>query len=518
MGIRDRMPAPFLRRTTLRGPDVLLSELLGIFEEKRVTAFSDFDVTGLSYDSRQVEPGQAFFCIKGLVTDGHLYAAQAARTGARAIFIEKALDEEVAGGVVTVKVPDTRLALALCSTRFYGDPSHSLRLVGITGTNGKTTTAYLLESACRAAGMRTGLIGTVQYRIGDVVEPVTRTTPESLDLQRLLRRMVDDGVEVVAMEVSSHALELHRVSGCEFDVVVFTNLTQDHLDFHISVEDYFGAKRKLFEDDEFGVGRRAVLNIDDPFGARLFAETGLPRRSFGIDNDADVRASEVEVLPTGNRFRMEYDGADVGLSTRLQGRFNVYNALAAASAGMELGMRIDEMLPGLEELRGVPGRFESIDRGQDFTVIVDYAHTPDGVRNVLEAAREVAQGRVIIVVGCGGDRDRAKRPMMGRVGTEMSDLCIITSDNPRSEDPMAIIEMILEGVREVFPAERYEVEADRRKAIFKALGLARPGDLVLIAGKGHERGQIFADRVISFDDREVAREGIKEVKGAECQP
>jgi len=497
---------------------LLLSGLLETLDEKRVEGYRDIEITGLSYDSRAVEPGQAFFCIKGLVTDGHLYAAGAVASGAAALFIEKPLEEELPGEVVTVRVPDARAALALCATEFYGHPSRDVRLVGITGTNGKTTTGHLIESACRQAGLKTGLVGTVQYRVGDSVEPVTRTTPESLDLQRLLRRMVDAGVDVVAAEISSHALELHRASGCEFEVVVFTNLTQDHLDFHISLEDYFGAKRKLFEGEDFGPGRRAVINVDDDFGRRLFESTALRRSSFGIDSDADVRATNLKVSSSGNRFTLEYDGRSVGVATALQGRFNVYNVLSAAGACLQLGMDLEEVLPGLEGLKGVPGRFESIDCGQDFTVIVDYAHTPDGVRNLLEACAEVAEKRVILVVGCGGDRDRSKRPLMGRVGVEMSDLCIITSDNPRSEDPASIIGKILEGVRDRFPEERYEVDVDRRSAIYRAVGLAGPGDLVVIAGKGHESGQIFADRVIPFDDREVAREALREVKGAECQP
>lgn len=495
-----------------------LDALLEAVDEKKITGRTAIDITGLAYDSRLVEPRNAFFCIKGLVTDGHRHAAEAVERGAAAVFIERSLEFEPAEEVVLVRVPDTRSALAFCASGFYGEPSRELKIVGITGTNGKTTTAYLVENACRQAGVATGLIGTVQYRVRDKVEPVTRTTPESLDLQKLLRRMADEGVKVVAMEVSSHALELHRVSGCEFDVVVFTNLTQDHLDFHISLEEYFGAKRRLFTSEAFGPSRSAVVNVDDPFGARLFAEIGLERLGFGIDNPADVRGTCVRVSSAGNSFGIEYRGAAEDFNTRLQGRFNIYNVLGAAGACLELGMDFSEMRAGLEGLEGVPGRFENIDCGQDFTVIVDYAHTPDGVRNLMQACREVAGRRVILVVGCGGDRDRSKRPLMGRAGTEMSDLCIITSDNPRGEEPHEIIEMMLEGVRGEFPKERYEVEEDRRRAIYRAIEVAGTGDLVVIAGKGHESGQIFADGVIPFDDREVAREVLKEVKGAQCQP
>jgi len=494
---------------------MLLSELLRNVEEKRIAGFRDVDVSGLAYDSRLLEPGQAFFCIKGLVTDGHLYASDAVSGGASVLFAEREPEGDVGREVVVVTVPDTRRTLAACSVRFFGEPSSEMKLVGVTGTNGKTTTAFLTESVLGEAGFATSLVGTVEMHIRGKVEPVTRTTPESLDLQRLFRRMVDSGVEVAVMEVSSHALELHRVDCCEFDVVVFTNLTQDHLDFHISLEEYFAAKRRLFEEGEFGRGRTALVNIDDWFGKRLFQETSLPRRSFGIDSLADVRATDVEVLPSGNRFNLCYGGEEIAVKTLLQGRFNVYNCLGAAAVAIEQGIGPESIAGGLAGLAGVPGRFENIDCGQPFTALVDYAHTPDGIRNLLEACRDVTGGRVIIVVGCGGDRDQSKRPLMGRVGTELSDLCVITSDNPRGEDPEAIIEMILEGVSGRFPPDRYTVEVDRREAIARAVGMARPGDLLVVAGKGHESGQIFADRVIPFDDREVLREALREVTGEE---
>jgi len=495
-----------------------LNELLDTIEEKKSTGPTDVEVTGLAYDSRAVAGGEAFFCIKGLVTDGHLFALDAISRGAKVLFIERELDDEVPEGAIIVRVPDTRFALANLAATFYGNPSRELKLVGITGTNGKTTTCYLVENIFRKAGYVAGLIGTVENHVGETVEPVTRTTPESLDLQRLLRRMVDEGVEAAVMEVSSHALELHRASGCTFDVVAFTNLTQDHLDFHISIEEYFGAKKKLFEGEEFGEGRTAVVNLDDPFGGRLLEESTLPSRSFGLSPDADVRAADVFVSAGGNTFDLIHGETVQSLSTMLQGRFNVYNCLAAAAVAVELGIDEESIASGLETLAGVPGRFENIDCGQPFTALVDYAHTPDGIRNLLEACQEVAEGRVIIVVGCGGDRDRSKRPPMGRVAAEMSDLCIITSDNPRSEDPASIIEMVLEGVRGEFSEERYEVEVDRRAAICRAVSLAGHSDLVVIAGKGHESGQIFSDRVIPFDDRQVLRECLQEVTGAQCQP
>jgi UDP-N-acetylmuramoyl-L-alanyl-D-glutamate--2,6-diaminopimelate ligase len=501
-----------------RGAELLLKELLETIEEKKATGPVDVEVAGLAYDSRLVTGGVAFFCIKGLVTDGHLFAGKALEAGASVLFVEREPEEEVPPDVTVVRVPDTRFALAHCAAEFYGNPSRQMRLVGVTGTNGKTTTTFLLESIARTAGLVTGLIGTVENHVAGRVEPVTRTTPESLDLQALLRRMVDEGVEVAVMEVSSHALELHRVAGCSFEVVVFTNLTQDHLDFHISIEEYFGAKRRLFEGDEFGEGRTAVVNADDLFGNRLLSDTGLPALSFAIESEAGIRAKDVEISSEGNSFLLEFKETALQLTTRLQGRFNVYNCLAAAGAAFALGLDPEGISGGLSSLPGVPGRFENIDRGQPFTALVDYAHTPDGIRNVLEACGEVTGGRVIIVVGCGGDRDRSKRPLMGRVACEMSDLCIVTSDNPRGEDPASIIEMILEGVRGDFPESRYEVEVDRRAAILRAVRVALPGDLVVIAGKGHESGQIFADRVIPFDDRQVLSECLMEIYGEEPKP
>lgn len=498
---------------TSGGAEMRLSEIMEALEEKKAAHFRDLEVTGLAYDSRLVEPGKAFFCVKGLVTDGHLYAGQAVERGAVALFIEREPDTEIPDDVVLVTVPDTRLAMALCASAYYGKPSEALCLVGVTGTNGKTTTAFLIESIMRKTGARTGLVGTVENHIAGRAERVTRTTPESLDLQFLLRRMIDNGVEVVAMEVSSHALELHRVAGCSFDEVVFTNLTQDHLDFHISLEEYFGAKKRLFSSEEFGPRRRALINLDDPFGRRLLEETALPGLSYGLDPGADVRAEQVVVTPEGNRFTVAHRGGTIELATRLQGRFNVYNCLAAAAVALDIGVDSASIAGGLQGLAGVPGRFENIDEGQLFTVLVDYAHTPDGIRSLLEACREVTRGRVIIVIGCGGDRDRSKRPLMGLVAAEMADLAVITSDNPRSEDPESIIEMILEGIRGKFGEERFMVEPDRREAIALALRQAGPDDLVVVAGKGHESGQVFSDRVVPFDDRQVVRECLKEMPG-----
>ncbi|PKQ28199.1 MAG: UDP-N-acetylmuramoyl-L-alanyl-D-glutamate--2,6-diaminopimelate ligase, partial [Candidatus Anoxymicrobium japonicum] len=463
---------------------MFLSELLNTIDETKITGSVDREITRLAYDSRLVEEGDAFFCIKGLVTDGHEYVIEAVSRGAGAIFVERDMEIPLSEGVTVVRAPDTRFALAKCAAKYYGYPSERLKLIGVTGTNGKTTTCYLVENIFKQAGRVTGLIGTIENHIGEIVEAVTRTTPESLDLQRLLKRMVDEGVEVAVMEVSSHALDLHRVSGCRFESVAFTNLTQDHLDFHISIEEYFGAKRRLFEGEDFGADRKAIINIDDSFGRRLIEETSLPSWSFGIDARADVRAGDVVVSSGGNRFTLARQEKSIEIATHLKGRFNIYNCLAAAAVAFEMGLDGDMIARGLETLVFVPGRFEEIECGQTFTAIVDYAHTPDGIRNLLEACREVSDGRVIIVVGCGGDRDRSKRPLMGRVAIEMSDLCILTSDNPRGEAPASIIDMMLDGVRGEFPGWRYSVEMDRRVAIRKAVMEANEGDLVVVAGKG----------------------------------
>lgn len=489
---------------------MLLEALVEGLEEKRITGDRNVDVANLAYDSRKVSGGTAFFCIRGLVHDGHDFAKNAVAAGASALFIEREPEVDLPDDVTIIKVPSTRAALALCASRFFDDPSGKVTLVGVTGTNGKTTTTYLVERICRLAGHKTGLIGTIENRIGDTVEPVLHTTPESLDLQRLLSRMVEQGVGTVVMEVSSHALDLHRVTGCSFDVVVFTNLTQDHLDYHLSIEAYFSAKQRLFSQGELGEERIAVINMDDPYGVRLDAETTVETITCSIGGKTDISASNLDISASGNRFLLGIRGESMELTTRLQGRFNVYNSMSAAGVGLALGIGRDRIKDGIQSLPGVPGRFESINSGQGFTVIVDYAHTPDGIRNLLEACREVTDGRVIIVVGCGGDRDKGKRPLMAQVAVTLSELAVFTSDNPRTEDPARILEMMVEGVADAGPHERYLVEPDRRAAIRLALETAEPGDLVVVAGKGHESGQILSGEIVPFDDREVVREILKE--------
>jgi UDP-N-acetylmuramoyl-L-alanyl-D-glutamate--2,6-diaminopimelate ligase len=394
-------------------------------------------------------------------------------------------------------VEDVRRSMPVAADEFFERPTEKLEVAGVTGTNGKTTTAFLLYAILAAAGRRPGLLGTIESRVGGERRPAIRTTPEAIDLQREFREMLDAGDRSAAVEATSHGSELGRLERVRFSALVFTNLTQDHLDFHGTLERYFDAKRRLFTEAR----PPAAVNVGDEHGRRLADELRGHNEllTFGLADDADLRAEELELGPRGARFRA--DGIE--LETRLRGRFNVENVLGAVAAARLLGIDDDAIAYGVRELRGVPGRFEAVDEGQPFAVLVDYAHTPDSLENVLRTARDLAQGRVICVFGCGGDRDRGKRPLMGRIATELADLAIVTSDNPRSEEPEAIIAEILEGAGEA------EVESDRREAIAQAIGAAAEGDVVVIAGKGHEQGQQFADRTIPFDDREVAREVLK---------
>ncbi|HWH43503.1 MAG TPA: UDP-N-acetylmuramoyl-L-alanyl-D-glutamate--2,6-diaminopimelate ligase [Thermoleophilaceae bacterium] len=453
----------------------------------------EVEVSGLAYASDRVAPGTLFFCVPGFRADGHDFAPDAVSRGAVALVCERPLGL----GVPEVVVPDARAAMGPAAARFHGDPSARLEVVGITGTNGKTTTAHITRALLEAAGTRTGLLGTVAQVVGGSEEPVERTTPEALDIQALFRRMLEAGDRACVMEVSSHALELGRARGIRFTARVFTNLTQDHLDFHETMEHYFRAKARLFEEGDGA----AIINADDPYGARLVE--GREAITYGIDSDASYRATEVRFDAAGARFTCVAPDGERELATRLPGRFNVLNALAAVASARELGAGWDEIAAALADVPRVPGRLEPVDEGQGFAVLVDYAHTPDSLENVLRAARELTAGRVHVVFGAGGDRDRGKRPLMGEVASRLADRVIVTSDNPRSEEPEAIIAEILEGAGDV------EHDADRRAAIRLAIGGAEPGDVVLIAGKGHEQGQEFADgRKEPFDDVQVAREAL----------
>jgi UDP-N-acetylmuramoyl-L-alanyl-D-glutamate--2,6-diaminopimelate ligase len=450
----------------------------------------EVEISGLAYSSQSVTPGALFFCVPGFRADGHDFAPDAVARGAAALVCERPLGL----GVPELVVDDVRAAMGPAAARFYGDPTAQLQLVGITGTNGKTTTAFLVRHLFEAAGRRCGLLGTVKRVVAGVEEDVERTTPEAIDLQHTFRRMADGGDRACAMEVSSHALELGRVSGITFACRVFTNLTQDHLDFHDTMEDYFLAKRRLFDD-----GGLAVVNIDDEYGRRLAGEIDCV--TFSIEREADYRARGVEFDLMGSRFSCETPDGELQIESPLPGLFNVQNVLGAVAAVRSLG--VEEI--SLEGFGRVPGRFEPVDEGQDFGVLVDYAHTPDSLENVLRAAREVTRGRLHAVFGAGGDRDRGKRPLMGDAARRLADRVLVTSDNPRSEQPEAIIDEVMQGAGP--DAER---EVDRRRAIALAIDSAEPGDIVVIAGKGHEQGQEFENgRKEPFDDLEVARDALR---------
>ncbi len=464
---------------------------------------SDVRVSGLAYDSRLVTPGTLFFCVPGFRSDGHDYAAQAVADGAVALVVERPLGL----GVPEVLVPSVRAAMGPIASRFYGDPSAALRVVGITGTNGKTTTAFLVRALLEAAGEQVGLLGTVTSIVGGEERPVQRTTPEAIDLHAGFREMLDGGDRACAMEVSSHALELGRAGGIRFAAAVFTNLTQDHLDFHPTMEDYFLAKRLLFLPGEGPPPGVSVINIGDPYGRRLAREVE-GARTFTLDAPADYSATDLRCDAAGCRFALHTPVGKREVSLPLPGRFNVANALGALATVHALGCDLDTLVAALERGVRVPGRFEPVDAGQDFAVLVDYAHTPDSLDNVLRSARDIARGRVICVFGAGGDRDRTKRPLMGEISARLADITLVTSDNPRSEAPAEIVAEIVSGIPAAATTDgSVHVEVDRRAAIGQALSLAMPDDVVVIAGKGHEQGQEFADgRKQPFDDVTVARE------------
>ncbi|MGN6816415.1 MAG: UDP-N-acetylmuramoyl-L-alanyl-D-glutamate--2,6-diaminopimelate ligase [Solirubrobacterales bacterium] len=474
-----------------------LDELVAELPGARVVGDPTVRIGELVYDSRKVEPGSLFFCVVGEKVDGHEFGARAAEEGAVALVVERELTELA---VTQVVVPDSRVAMAPLAARFWGDPTGELRVVGVTGTNGKTTTAFLVREILEAASYPCGLLGTVKQVVGGVEKEVVRTTPEAIELQATFRRMLEGGDEACAMEVSSHAMSLHRADAIHFEVAIFTNLTQDHLDFHADMEDYFLAKRKLFEAGP----KTAIVNVDDPYGRRLAEEFECV--TFSAEGaEADYSARDVEFDAGGAGFTV----AGMRLRTGLPGHFNVANALGAFAAAEAMGVGAEIAAAGLAKAGRVPGRFEPIDEGQGFSVLVDYAHTPDSLENVLRAARRLTEGRLVSVFGAGGDRDRDKRPKMGRAGAELSDLTVITSDNPRSEDPETIVAEVAAGAG---GAKELEVVVDRREAIALALGRAAPGDTVVIAGKGHEQGQEFEDgRKVPFDDREVAREELRKL-------
>jgi len=464
-------------------------------------AAESLDVRDLAYDARAVVPGGAFFCVRGARADGHDFAAQAVENGAGVLVVEHEVALPPHQDAVQLVVSDTRAAMAIAADVFFGEPTRELQVAGVTGTNGKTTSAFLLHAVLDAAGRRPGLLGTVECRVGGEVRPVVRTTPEAIDLHRTFREMLDAGDDSVALEASSHASTLQRLDRVRFDVLVFTNLTQDHLDFHGTMDDYYAAKRRLFTG---AAPPPAAVNVGDEWGRRLAEELAETQRAplvtFGFADGADVRPEGLVLDGAGARFR----AGGVEVETRLRGRFNVENILGVIAAAQLLDLDEDAVAAGVGALEGVPGRFEAVDEGQPFTVLVDYAHTPDSLDNVLRAAREFAAGRVLVVFGAGGDRDRGKRPLMGRIARELADVVVVTSDNPRSEQPLAIIQDVLQGA-----GTDVEIDPDRRGAIARALSLAEAGDVVVVAGKGHEQGQEIAGEKHPFDDREVVREALR---------
>jgi UDP-N-acetylmuramoyl-L-alanyl-D-glutamate--2,6-diaminopimelate ligase len=488
--------------------------LLEALADKTVVGTPPATVSGIAYDSRKVAAGECFVAVAGFKQDGRRFIPDALARGAGLVVLDG--DDPLRGAApARVLVPSARAALARLADAYWRHPSRALALVGITGTNGKTTTSFLVEALLRAAGHRTGLIGTIQYRVGDEAVEAGQTTPEALELQALLARMRDGGITAAAMEVSSHALALDRVAGTEFDVAVFTNLTQDHLDFHGTLEEYRRAKRRLFETLAAGAKprRAAVVNADDPAGPSMVEGLGLRALRFAIRAEAEIRPRRFTSGADGIRMAVDTPAGPLEIASPLVGEHNVMNLLGAVGVGVALGIPLGIVSAALGALAAVPGRFERVEAGQSFLVVVDYAHTPDALERVLATARKLVPpgGRLAAVFGCGGDRDRGKRPIMGEIAARLADRVWVTSDNPRTERPDAIVDEVLVGVgRVVGSAGRFAADPDRRVAIRAALGWARPGDVVVIAGKGHETYQVIGTAVLPFDDRAVAREFLAE--------
>ncbi|MCM3787657.1 UDP-N-acetylmuramoyl-L-alanyl-D-glutamate--2,6-diaminopimelate ligase [Domibacillus indicus] len=469
-------------------------------------------ITSMENDHRLVQEGSIFICIKGFTFDGHNAAEEAVRKGAAAIVAERPVDVSVP----VIYVPDTKRAMALLAAHFYGYPTDSFHLIGITGTNGKTTTSHLIDHILRAHGETTGLIGTMYMKIGDQTIETKNTTPESLTLQKTFSNMKEAGVTAAVMEVSSHALQEGRTNGTAFNVAVFTNLTQDHLDFHKTMDEYRTAKGLLFarlgnvmHSDRPSF---AVLNADDAASAVYRSMTAAHVVTYGIDHPADIRAKDIRLTSGGTAFTITYPGGELQVQSKLAGRFNVYNMLAAFAAGFVSNIKPETIQTALEQVEGVAGRFEVVPNDRDISVIVDYAHTPDSLINVLQTVRPLTKGRVIAIAGCGGDRDKTKRPLMAQAACKYADEAIFTSDNPRSEDPKTILKDMEAGV----PQERYTVIEDRKEAIFEAIRTAKPGDAVVIAGKGHETYQLIGKDVFHFDDREIAKEALLQKDGGQA--
>ena len=484
-----------------------LADLVQRLSAKSIHGSLDREITGVRYDSRRVTPGNLFVAVRGTTFDGHSFIEQAVDKGAVAVVGERAALSQRATAIV---VPDSRGALAQLAATFFGDPSRKLKMIGVTGTNGKSTTTFLIKHLLERANQSTGLIGTVQYEVGERRLPASRTTPESLDLQELLLQCVEAGCRNVVIEVSSHALSQGRANEIEFDIGVFTNLTRDHLDFHNGMKDYFLAKARLFESlrQSQKKDRKAIVNIDDPYGQQLVARFGrdLPIISYGMGARADFRASDFKVDMNGTSYRLDAKDKSYLVRLPLIGRFNIYNSLAALAAAHAVGLDVRNAVLALAKAPQIPGRLEAVPAKRKFQVFVDYAHTDDALLNVVKTCRDLNPNRLILVFGCGGNRDRAKRPLMGAVADQYADYAFITSDNPRKEDPEAIVRDVETG----FKHKNYEKIVDRKLAITRAIAMAQPRDIVLIAGKGHEKYQEFSDHTVPFDDVETAARALEE--------
>jgi UDP-N-acetylmuramoyl-L-alanyl-D-glutamate--2,6-diaminopimelate ligase len=485
-------------------------QLRQIVSQMRTVAMDgplDREIAGISYDSRRITPGMVFVAVRGEHTDGHDHILEALERGAAAVVCER--NGFITQRATKIKVADARQALAEAAAAYYDYPSSKLKVIGVTGTNGKTTVAFMVRHILEAAGTKTGLLGTVRYEVGERVIPAQRTTPEALELQQMMAHMVRAGCQACVLEVSSHALEQRRVHGMKFDAAIFTNLTQDHLDYHETMEAYYQAKRKLFLDTPSKASCAAILNTDDPYGRRLAGEAQAEvLLSYGFGREAKLRATRIQLGRDTTEMEVETPAGKFACHLPLIGRHNVYNALAALGAGLALNIDLRAIRTGLESMPPVPGRLERVEAGQAFGVFVDYAHTDDALRNVLMTLREVTSGRILLAFGCGGNRDREKRGKMGRVAAQLADLTYITSDNPRRESADAIAKQIETGFRTV-RQDGYKVQLDRKRAIEEIIGLAESGDMVLLAGKGHETYQEFEDTVVPFDDRVYAAEALE---------
>lgn len=483
-----------------------LSIIISGLDIEAVSGHTDIDITGIAYDSRAVKEGNVFVAIEGYKADGHGYINEAIKNGAKAIIVQR--DVFVNSDLAIIKVKDTRKALAKVSSGFYNNPSEKFYLIGITGTNGKTSTSYIIESIFRASGKKIGVVGTIGCQINGKYIKTKNTTPESLELQQLFNEIIKSNIENCVMEVSSHSLELSRVDNTDFDVGIFTNITKEHLDYHKTFENYYNAKKKLF----FMTNKYNIINIDDEYGKLLIDElsrVNIPLLTYGIESKADVYATDLCFKATGVSYKLHIFNNATDINMKIPGIFTVYNCLAAAACAHVYGIDISHIKEGLEKVEGVKGRFELVPTNQDFTVIIDFAHTADALEKVLSAISQFSEGRKIIVFGAGGDRDRTKRAPMGEVAGRYCDFCIVTSDNPRTEEPQKIIDDIIEGVKKV--NGNYISIVDRKEAIEYAIKNSKPKDIILLAGKGHETYTIIGDKVLNFDEREIVKEALKKL-------